>query len=534
MPITLNDSSLDNRRLVELHLAGDGSAFRQIVERHQAMVCALSLSACGDVGRSEDLAQEVFVAAWKQLPELREPEKLRGWLAGIARNLTHNSFRQQHRTPTARAEPLSLETPSDEGSPRDHAISADEAALMWSALERIPENYREPMVLYYREHRSVPAVAAALEISEETVRQRLARGRAMLSERMAAIIGETLERTGPTPGFSSAVLLALPLGAEPWVREATLDAGQTATKATAAAGGVVAMVAKGGFVVKALALFAVVPALLDGATSYLRFRAKHEALGTDSERRRMALAYVAFQGALGVAIVGALIGSNWLHTVTTEVWPHLLLGAIVAVAALIALRMKLRLDRELEPRAPLFSKEKNTTPARRGFEYGSAATLLGMRLVQVRLGTGQGWRGPVVKAWIAVSDGRAVGGLFASGLLAVAPLSLGVLAVGGLGLGLFAVGGWAVGGITAGWLTEGVFGAGGRAAHGGLVVAGEYANGYLGAFAPQANNAAAAALFREQGFFQSARLIWNGAVYAGWFGWVVPLVLMSRRLLRKK
>ncbi len=155
MNISLDYPSLSDRRLVELHLSGDRSAFRQIVERYQAMVCALGLSACGDIGRSEDLAQEVFVAAWKQLPALREPEKLRGWLAGIARNLGHNSFRRQQRTPTAQAEPLSVETPSEADSPQQKAISAEEAGLMWNALEGIPENYREPMVLYYREHQSV-------------------------------------------------------------------------------------------------------------------------------------------------------------------------------------------------------------------------------------------------------------------------------------------------------------------------------------------------------------------------------------------
>ena len=67
----LNSSVSDDSRLVERHLAGDGSAFREIVERHQGMVCALAYSACGDVARSEDVAQEVFVAAWRQLPALR-------------------------------------------------------------------------------------------------------------------------------------------------------------------------------------------------------------------------------------------------------------------------------------------------------------------------------------------------------------------------------------------------------------------------------------------------------------------------------
>src|SRR4051812_668930 len=91
-------STLDDSQLVARHLAGDRGAFAEIVARYQAMVCALTLSASGDVGRSEDLAQEVFVAAWKNLRELREPRKLRGWLAGIARHLAQNSWRRLERT----------------------------------------------------------------------------------------------------------------------------------------------------------------------------------------------------------------------------------------------------------------------------------------------------------------------------------------------------------------------------------------------------------------------------------------------------
>ncbi len=63
--------------------AGDREAFGQIVERYQSLVCSLAYSACGNLSRSEDLAQETFVTAWQRLGELREPSKLRAWLCGI-------------------------------------------------------------------------------------------------------------------------------------------------------------------------------------------------------------------------------------------------------------------------------------------------------------------------------------------------------------------------------------------------------------------------------------------------------------------
>lgn len=213
----LNYAALSDHRLVEMHLGGDRAAFREIVERHQAMVCAIALSGCGDPGRSEDIGQEVFLAAWKQLPQLREPDKLRGWLGGIARNLAHTAARQQQRTPTARASEIDVDAAGPELSPREETARAEEAALMWRALEGIPEIYREPMILFYRERESAAAVAAALEISEETVRQRLVRGRALLTERMAALVEETLVRSAPTAVFAGGVMLAIPFGVAPAV-----------------------------------------------------------------------------------------------------------------------------------------------------------------------------------------------------------------------------------------------------------------------------------------------------------------------------
>ena len=71
--------------LVARSLAGDRNAFGEIVARYQSLVCSLAYSATGSLSQSEDLAQDTFLAAWKQLAALREPAKLRSWLCGIAR-----------------------------------------------------------------------------------------------------------------------------------------------------------------------------------------------------------------------------------------------------------------------------------------------------------------------------------------------------------------------------------------------------------------------------------------------------------------
>ena len=206
-PENLSDASL-----VELSLAGDHEAFGRIVTRYQSPICALAYSACGDVARSHDLAQEIFITAWRKLTSLREPARFKAWLYGIARNLIHNTFRQNRRNPVALAESLAdaPEPTAVTHEPDAQAISKEEEAILWRVLAGLPEIYREPMVLFYRQNESIQRVADVLAISEEAVRQRLSRGRALLNERVTKVIEQGLRRTGPADTFAAAVIAALP------------------------------------------------------------------------------------------------------------------------------------------------------------------------------------------------------------------------------------------------------------------------------------------------------------------------------------
>ena len=210
MQIHSVDESVKISSLIELCLQGNRNAFQEIVERHQAMVCALAYSICGDLGRSEELAQDTFIIAWQKLAGLKNPADLKAWLCGIVRNLSYNSLRQQRRIPTTRAEPLSCEIDIGIATPHEQVITKEEEALLWRTLQGIPKAYREPMILFYREDQSTATVAAILGLSEEAVRQRLSRGRTLLSERLARTVENTLRRSAPTKAFTLAVVVALP------------------------------------------------------------------------------------------------------------------------------------------------------------------------------------------------------------------------------------------------------------------------------------------------------------------------------------
>jgi RNA polymerase sigma factor (sigma-70 family) len=201
--------------LVAESLAGGREAFCQIVERHQTLVCSLAYCATGSLTQSEDLAQETFLAAWRQLAELREPSKLRPWLCGIARFVIGKELRRQGREPDHAAETLETvnELAALEPLPSDRAISKEEQAILWHCVARVPEIYREPLVLFYRENQSIERVAEALELSGDAVKQRLARGRKLLQEQALAYVEGALQGTKPGHAFTVGVLAALPLSA---------------------------------------------------------------------------------------------------------------------------------------------------------------------------------------------------------------------------------------------------------------------------------------------------------------------------------
>jgi RNA polymerase sigma factor (sigma-70 family) len=208
----LKTSNVNDSELTARAVAGQRDAFGQIVSRYQSLVCSLAYSATGSLSQSEDLAQETFIAAWKGLQTLQEPEKLRPWLCSIARNIIANAVRHRMREPMHAAESLDTvpDLPSPESLPVDRAISREEESILWRSLEHVPQIYREPLVLFYREGKSIESVAQELELSDEAVKQRLSRGRKLLKMEVEAFVEAALRQSAPGREFTSTVLAVLP------------------------------------------------------------------------------------------------------------------------------------------------------------------------------------------------------------------------------------------------------------------------------------------------------------------------------------
>jgi RNA polymerase sigma factor (sigma-70 family) len=192
--------------LVEASRRGEREAFGLLVSRYQDVVCAVSFSSTGNWALSEDVAQDTFIAAWHQLGQLRETTRLRSWLCGIARNLARKA-----RKRTDREAVVDDDVPALDGNPFDTTAQAEVDRVVREALARIPDGYRETLVLYYCENRSIRDVAATLGVSEDAAMQRLTRGRRYLASGVSALVERSLTGARPRKGIVAGVMAALPV-----------------------------------------------------------------------------------------------------------------------------------------------------------------------------------------------------------------------------------------------------------------------------------------------------------------------------------
>ena len=508
--------AVTDAELVSQILAGDREAFSQIVSRYQSLICSLAYNATGSLGVSEDLAQETFITAWKHLRHLREAGKLRAWLCGIARHRINDYLRRERRRPLLKAEPLEkLEgVAAAEPLPAESAITHEEEKLLWRALERIPETYRESLILFYREHHSIESVAAELDLSEDAVKQRLSRGRKLLQ------------------AFTVAVLAALPL---------------LAGSASAAAIGATA--AKGSSAVKAAASIGLAGAIL-GPIAGLLGGVLGTKMGIENTRspreRRFMIRFAWMTWILVLLFCGLSFAFTSIARHQSKEHPVLVtilflglgLGYCILLVSLVfwgnRTQRLIRKEEELKlaPGTPTPAKRFYTRP----FEYRSRRTLLGLPLVHIRMECEQDGKVLPAKGWIAIGN-VAYGGVFACAGFAVAPISLGgvavgIVALGGAAVGLFsfagvAVGLWALGGAAVGYAAYGGGAVAWQAAQGGYAIAREFALGST-VFAHHANDEAARLFFQNNNFFAQGAKLMQHAMFVIW----LPVALIVWQVLR--
>ena len=193
--------------LIDRSRSGDREAFGVIVRQYQSVVSSVTFGILGDFHRSEDVAQETFLVAWKKLAELKDVQYFPGWICGIAKNLA-----QKDRVKTAKKPAVTLpdDSATNEPDPLNQAIREEQNRLVLSSLDKIPEKYRVPLMLHYRSDKSMSEIAVILSISEETARKQVYRAKRYLRSELERQIKGAAISSGPGELFTLAVLAALP------------------------------------------------------------------------------------------------------------------------------------------------------------------------------------------------------------------------------------------------------------------------------------------------------------------------------------
>jgi zinc protease len=574
MTMTIPTIAGSDSELLERCISGDRDAFRPLVERYQSLVCSVAYSVVGDLRRSEEVAQEAFLTAWRELGTLKERERFKAWLCAIARNLAHRVIRRRE-TANVRLEAAEGKA-ADVPTPVEAAISAEEERIVWGALENLGETYREPLVLFYREGQSVARVAEDLGLSEDAVKQRLSRGREMLRAQVAAVIEGTLRRSRPGPVFTATVMAALPMALATAVG-ATAKAATLGAAGKAAAAPLVKAAATAGFFGAAMGVLGG----LGGAA--LGTWATYQSAGFQKQRELLKRSAIWMALIMAVFVTPFIaMGFGWLPFRGSPrgyvLWYLTWMTGFFIVLWVGMWRMGRASQRMMASEIALGARPLPPSPLWRwlgtweGRRWRSRRTILGLPLIDVYFADPDrysaaawkvsGQRAPAARGWIAIGE-RAYGVIFAFGNIAVGGIALGgisagVIALGGLGLGVLTIAGLAVGVASFGGLAVGVVSLGGlavgvgavggmaigywalgggaiawRAARGGLAWAHDYADGgrSRAVYAIHAGDAAARAFIEHHPFFRAAGRVMehvlpvmgNGWVIAGWVG--ISLVL---------
>src|SRR5262245_38955023 len=165
-------------------IAGDLSAFDGIVRRWQHRLVTLGWRFCRDRTMAEDMAQDVFLKAFRSLAAFRGESRFSTWLLSIAVN-TYRSRLRAEGPPLLSLDPTRLF--AGERGPLHDLEDHQRAEAVRRAVLTLPERYRDAIVAYYFEEKDLAAASGVLGVAEGTLKARLHRARELLRRRCASL-----------------------------------------------------------------------------------------------------------------------------------------------------------------------------------------------------------------------------------------------------------------------------------------------------------------------------------------------------------
>jgi RNA polymerase sigma-70 factor (ECF subfamily) len=179
-----------DRALVEAAAGGSREAFDELVRRHQAAMITLARVLTSGRGDAEDLAQDVFVRAWRSLRSFRGESTFRTWLHRVAINVIRTSQSRQGRLMRVFVSRDRDDMPSDPASgeePVDATLARRQ--VIDRALATLPDELRIAVTLRDMQGLDYKEIAAALDVPIGTVESRIFRARQRLKPLLEPLLG---------------------------------------------------------------------------------------------------------------------------------------------------------------------------------------------------------------------------------------------------------------------------------------------------------------------------------------------------------
>lgn len=182
---TVSELDLD-AKLVERCLAGDESAWEDLVKAHTKRVYGICYRFTGKDSEAQDLTQDVFLRVFRSVKSFRAGEgSFVVWLTRLTRNLLIDHYRRtkmERATDSIEDQLLVLEERGSSESRTDSVLAGREASeVLQAALAKLSPELRETVILRDLEEMEYREIALALNVPEGTVKSRLNRGRAELA-----------------------------------------------------------------------------------------------------------------------------------------------------------------------------------------------------------------------------------------------------------------------------------------------------------------------------------------------------------------
>jgi RNA polymerase sigma-70 factor (ECF subfamily) len=174
------EEKISDEKLVEEYLLGNKIAFEELLERYLKQIYGFLFRLVGNQAVAEDLSQDTFLKAWKNLKRFDQERKFGTWLFAIAKNTAFDWFKKKREIPfstfTDEEGESRLNNITDENILPDEILERKNIAEeLEKMLEKIPLHYRAILLLHYKEDFSLHEIEEILDEPYNTIKSRYRR-----------------------------------------------------------------------------------------------------------------------------------------------------------------------------------------------------------------------------------------------------------------------------------------------------------------------------------------------------------------------